>query len=240
MSNRFCESTRFDDPFYSSLPHEMKLAREYIHAKCDNAGVWPPNFSLAEFQIGAKVDWQNFRERLEGAGEILVLRNGSWLIKWFIPQQYGKLNTDPGASNAHKSVLKKLKDYGLNYDSRLGVVSIGGPMEPPRQDPGSGQGQEGKGVSGETATPTAAEVIAYGSSPNASVPPDICQIWWDEHEARPRHASGGYTDKFGVLVFDWKAALRGFAGKWRQNEQQRRSNGRPVTPTPTVDYSNGF
>lgn len=234
MSKRFSETTRFDDAFYASLPIEMKLAREFIAAKCDNAGVWNANPALAEYQLGVKVDWKDFQARLESAGEIVVLSNGSWLIKWFIQQQYGELNMTEKASNAHKAVLKLLREHRIPYPF---PEENEGFMEPPwgsltRQDPGLGK--EGKGC-GET-TPTLPDVLSFASSPQGNVPPDVAEIWWNEHEARPRHASGDYTDKSGCRVMDWKAALRGFSLKWRSNAAQRSGNGniRPEKPQPKI------
>jgi hypothetical protein len=224
---RFCETTRFDDPFYSSLPAEMKLAREYITAKCDNAGVWMPNFALADFQIGMKVEWDDFRARLESAGELMLMSNGSWLIKWFIPTQYGELKD---SVNLHRSVLLLLKKHGLEQSNDGIVMASRCHQTHPRVEVQTEvKVTSGKG-SGENQTPTLEEVTAYGAGPNASVPSHVCEAWWNEHEARPRHASGGYTDKQGALVFDWKAALRGYAGKWRQNDLQRKpaGNGKPT------------
>lgn len=234
---RFCETTRFDDPFYSGLPVEMKIAREYITAKCDNAGVWFPNFTLADFQIGAKVDWQNFSTRLESAGELAVLPNGSWLIKWFIGAQYGELKD---TVNAHRHVLGVLKKHGLSWGNH-GIVI------PSRWDKDTHKDQDPdkdrKEVPEETKsiTPSLETVLAYAASPQGNVPADVAEIWWNEHEQRPRHASGGFLDKNETLVADWKAALRGYALKWRANDHKSTArSSRPAPPARKVDFTGGF
>ncbi len=118
------------------------------------------------------------------------------------------------------------------------VAAAGTPVE------AAGSGKQGGARSSESGrmpllraaaaagTPTEIEVIAYGRSPQGSVPEEICRVWWNEHEARPRHVTGGYTDKSGLLVADWRAALRGFALRWRNYESQRAAgrNGTVTAP----------
>ena len=75
---------------------------------------------------------------------------------------------------------------------------------------------------GRVPTPSLEDVIAYGSGCSGSAPRDCCEAWWYDHEARPRHGTGGYTDKRGVLVGDWRASLRAFAVRWRAIEERDR------------------
>lgn len=81
-------------------------------------------------------------------------------------------------------------------------------------------------------TPTLDEVIAYGRD-QGNVPQNVCEIWWNDHEARPLDIEGRYTDKGGCAVENWKAALRGFSLRWRDNEQKFKMKG-STAPKPSA------
>jgi hypothetical protein len=106
---RFTETTRFEDPWYRKLTPAMKLAWEYLYAKCDNAGVIDLDREGAEFHIGATVDWSEFL-LLCGPKRIAVLENGKWWLLKFIEFQYGKLSNK---SAPHRKVLSLLEQHGL-------------------------------------------------------------------------------------------------------------------------------
>jgi hypothetical protein len=105
---RFSDTSRFSEPWYSELPPEMKVAWEYIWATCDNSGVWTPNYPLADFQIGKKVDWQKLKTLL--AGKVSELKSGKWFLPDFIKTQCGKLNPE---SRPHMAVITLLRGHGL-------------------------------------------------------------------------------------------------------------------------------
>lgn len=105
---RFSDTARFSEPWYFSLPPEMKVAWEYLWAMCDNSGVWTPNFVLADMQIGKKVDWDKFTAALEG--RIFKLENGKWFMPDFTKIQCGKLNPE---SRPHMAVIQLLRVHGL-------------------------------------------------------------------------------------------------------------------------------
>ena len=46
---RFTEALKWRDPWFLDLSVDGKLAFWYIVENCDNAGVWEPNFRLANF-----------------------------------------------------------------------------------------------------------------------------------------------------------------------------------------------
>lgn len=75
---------------------------------------------------------------------------------------------------------------------------------------------------GTVPTPSLEEVIAFGSGLSGDAPPECCEKWFFEHDARPRHPTGGFTDRHGTLVSNWKSSLRGFAVSWRSNEERER------------------
>lgn len=114
---RFTETTKFDDPWYYHLQPLFKLAWEYVLTKCDAAGVWDPNFGLAEYQIGGKVKWKEFLEKCDE--RIAVLPNGKWWITGFIAFQYGKLSKD---CRPHLKVYEALNKHGIEFDENQALV----------------------------------------------------------------------------------------------------------------------
>ena len=93
-----------------NLSSSEKIAFSYIKDKCDNAGVWIPNFKLAEFLIGEKIDWNNLIEKVND--NIQVLECGKWWISEFCDFQYGNLIED-SPNRAHQSYVNLLKKHNL-------------------------------------------------------------------------------------------------------------------------------
>jgi hypothetical protein len=85
-----------------------KMAVMYLFAKCDAVGVWVPNYKLANFQLGAEVDWETLPEKCNG--NIEVLANGKWWLKDFCEFQYGALREE---CKPHASYLSLLRKHGL-------------------------------------------------------------------------------------------------------------------------------
>lgn len=211
-----------DEAWYCDLTTEQKVIFEYMWAKADCAGVWSVNKRLAEIHLGSKFDWQAFGAAC--GARLVELDVERWMFRDFLVVNYEKLSRE---CRAHIPVFKALDRHRIPISDSYCEIPDSYPDSPDstRQDK-----TRRKEVQEETiSTPTLSEVMDYGTGPNGSVPPDVCEIWWNEHEARPRHASGGYTDKSGCLVFDWRAALRGYGQKWRNNDGQRRHNGAGAT-----------
>lgn len=79
---------------------------------CDMAGAWYVDFDMASFQMKAKVDPQKALAAFESQIEI-ICGGEKWLIKDFIPFQYGKFSE---TSAVHKSVKRCADAQGLtNY-----------------------------------------------------------------------------------------------------------------------------
>lgn len=110
MAKRFTDTNKFDDPWYCELSNEAKVAWEFILAKCDQSGVWEPNFRIAKAYVPG-VDWDNVLH--EFGDRILVLPDGKWWVKKFIKFQYGKLSK---ACKPHAPVFAALEKHGINID----------------------------------------------------------------------------------------------------------------------------
>jgi hypothetical protein len=108
MSKRFTDTAIWDKPWFRMLAPCDKCAMRYIFDKCDNVGVWVPDFEAAEFFIGDKINWEALPNKVNG--NIVVLDNGKWYLTDFCDFQYGELKeTNP----PHRSYIKLLEKHGL-------------------------------------------------------------------------------------------------------------------------------
>ena len=111
MSKRFTDNGMWDRPWFRKLRPTEKCAIRYILDKCDNVGVWIPDFETAEFFIGGKVDWDML---IKGChGNLEILDNGKWWVIDYIRFQHGDLFSG-SQSNACLSYLKLLQEHGLD------------------------------------------------------------------------------------------------------------------------------
>jgi len=116
MAKRFIDTELWTRQWYQDLPPIQKLAFRYLLDNCDNVGVWKPNPKLAEFQIGAPVDWEGLCEAANG--NIEILPSGKWLLVDFCAFQYGKLRENCAP---HRSYMKLLEKHGL-HERVLGTL----------------------------------------------------------------------------------------------------------------------
>jgi len=98
----------FDKPWFIELTPDEKCAFMFIKDRCDNVGVWVPNFKIAETIIGAPINWDLLIQKVNG--NIIILENGKWWMPDFCDFQYGKLKEN---CIPHKSYIVLLKKYGL-------------------------------------------------------------------------------------------------------------------------------
>ncbi len=108
MAKRFTSTDKWKDTWFQSLPLKYKCFWIYLLDECDNSGVWKPNISLAQFQIGEPFEEIEIKRTL--ADRIEVLSSGYWFISKFIEFQYGELSPD---CKPHQSVIKQLKTHGI-------------------------------------------------------------------------------------------------------------------------------
>lgn len=219
---RFSDTKRMEETWYCEMSLAQRCVFEFIWAKADCAGVWSVNKKFAEMCLGEKLDWPAF---VAACGSRLVeLDTEHWWLADLIPVNCGKLSRE---CKAHLPIFASIEKHRLRRHLDSYSIAIGTLQEKETdKEPTSG-----KGVLGENQTPTLAEVLGYASSPQGNIPADVAEIWWNEHEARPRHSSGGYTDKSELLVLDWKAALRGYSLRWRNNETKAM---KPKTNDPKI------
>lgn len=219
MSKRFTETGKWDDPWYASLPFKHKLAWEYMLSKCDNAGVWSPNFALADFQIGTKIDWDEFLKSL--GAKVRVIRSDKWWIPAFIRFQYGRLSDQ---ARVHLSVLRLLESHGLLSAYNQWVsdgIAMGSGSHPDgiaipqeqRQEKEQGQEQD---TAGRSLPPSVPDVSAYGREIGFAI---------DAQKFCDFYASKGWMIGKNKMK-DWRACVRTWKSQdnsapFRQPDAQR-------------------
>jgi hypothetical protein len=107
MFKRFHDVEKWDRPWYRKLSPAEKCAWDFITCKCDNVGVWIPDFESAEFYIGEAVDWESFTNHVNG--NIHVMDNGKWWLADFCRFQYPELeeSTNSRPLLSYIALLKK-------------------------------------------------------------------------------------------------------------------------------------
>lgn len=109
MSKRNTETEKWRDPWFRKLTPADKLAWLYMVDVCDIAGVWDPDFEMANFAIGTEPDWEGLPERL---GERLeVIEGGKWHLTKFVEFQCGKLSE---GSHFHRKVIETMESHGIS------------------------------------------------------------------------------------------------------------------------------
>lgn len=109
MSKRFRDREIWQKPWYRKLSPEDRGAWDYLADRCDNVGVWVPDFEAAKFYINGKPDWENLPGKCNG--NIKILDSGKWFLVDFCRFQYGELKQ---SNRAHASYLALLRKHGIN------------------------------------------------------------------------------------------------------------------------------
>lgn len=110
MSKRFTDTNIWDKEWFMDLHPAEKTAFFYIKDKCDNVGVWSPNFKSANFHIGCEIDWGKLIKHSHG--NIIILENKKWFIKDFCEFQYGGIDFN-SSSKPILSYIKQIEKHKL-------------------------------------------------------------------------------------------------------------------------------
>lgn len=108
MSKRFCDTQIWEKEWFMKLTPKLKCLWRYLVDRCDQSGVWEPNWQLATIYIGDKVsqlDLQSFGDHIE------ILPTGKIFIPDFIHFQYGRLSE---SSPAHKPIFRAIEKNSLS------------------------------------------------------------------------------------------------------------------------------
>lgn len=111
MSKRLTDTEIWDKPWFRKLSPAEKCAVNYIKDRCDLAGVWVPDFELAEMFIGEKIDWEALPAKINN--NVHILENGKWWLPDFVSFQCGCMPEEETANRAHRGYVAQLKKHGL-------------------------------------------------------------------------------------------------------------------------------
>lgn len=107
MSKRFTDTEIWDKAWFMALKPVHKCLMKFLHDKCDNAGIWSPNWVLASTCIGEEVTIKD----LDSLGsQVEVMPTGKVFIPSFIEFQYGELSEK---CIPHLKVISLLKKHNL-------------------------------------------------------------------------------------------------------------------------------
>lgn len=149
------KSTRWQEPWFMALPSELKLLWVYVCDTADAAAVWIVNKGLAEYQIGARMDWGLAIESFKG--QILVLSAGEkWYLKEVLSSQHP---AGLGACKFHTSIKRLLITHKVDQQAWPGggvmVVPEVLPTQHNTTSSPSSSGVVGGGAEGVRPEPTA-------------------------------------------------------------------------------------
>lgn len=106
---RFTETEIWDKEWFMKLSPKHKCLLKFIFDKCDNAGVWSPNWILATACVN-DVDPCTVDDLLALGNQVEVMPDGKVFVPDFIEFQYGRLSED---CKPHLKVINLLKKYNL-------------------------------------------------------------------------------------------------------------------------------
>lgn len=121
MAKRFTATEKWADRWFRRLPPEQKLGWLYLVDVCDLAGVVELDPELAEFQIGAEVNWQALID--DSGGRIRLLNSGKLWVTKFVGFQCRQV-TEESKSAPIRAVVAALKSHGLWEEFFKGVETL--------------------------------------------------------------------------------------------------------------------
>jgi hypothetical protein len=195
MAKRFTDTDKWKKKFLRGLQAPYKLLWLYILDECDHAGVWIVDFDVARLRLDEDVFED---EALKAFGDkIFKIDNGErWLILDFIEFQYGKLKE---TNNAHISVIKTLKKYGIWYEDKLLVEDLISPSQGAKdmdKEKDKDKDKEKEGVEKKFNPPTIEDFKNYFEANGYSK--DLAERAWKGY------SEADWKDSKGNKVKNWK------------------------------------
>lgn len=106
MAKRFTGTDKWSKAWFCALNNDEKVIWMYILDKCDHAGFFNKNYTLASFETKCAVNDEVLNKIFQH--KIIHINEQKCWIRSFVSYQYGSLNDNV---KAHKSVLTLLKKY---------------------------------------------------------------------------------------------------------------------------------
>lgn len=115
MPKRFVDTDIWEKEWFMSLTPTEKCLVKYVRDKCDIAGIWKPNYTLASYVIGDKVT-EEILTNIDNGKQFKALSDRKILCIDFVRFQYGnELNP---SSPIHKKVIDLLSRYDVDYQTK--------------------------------------------------------------------------------------------------------------------------
>ncbi len=130
---RFIDTDLWLKPWFRKLKPCEKAAWVYLTTRCDNVGVWTPDFEIADIFIGEPVAWDKFVEKCNG--NIYVMPNNKWWLVSFCEFQHTDLDPESN-SKPIRSYIALLKKHNLWITYTKGMDNFQG------KGKGKGKGTE--------------------------------------------------------------------------------------------------
>lgn len=121
MAKRFTDTEIWDKAWFMELDPYLKCFVKYVRDKCDVAGIWNPNYTLATLLIGTKVNEDDLLN-IDNGKQFEKLPDGKIYCVDFVEFQYG--NSLSTTSPIHKKVLDLLDKYSIKYNTKVTEVKI--------------------------------------------------------------------------------------------------------------------
>lgn len=118
MAKRFRDTEIWDKDWFMKLSCKHKCLISFIFDKCDVAGIWEANWTLASLYVGQKCtesDLSFFTPHIK------TIRPGKILVLDFIYFQYGRLSEN---SNPHVKIISILKKNNLYQGYLRGTLGV--------------------------------------------------------------------------------------------------------------------
>jgi len=113
MPKRFTDTELWDKQWFMDLSAKHKCYVKYVRDKCNIAGIWNPNYTLASVYIGEKVT-QDELLSIDNGKQFDLLNDGKIYCIGFIEFQYG-ISLNPN-SPIHNKIMEILKKYDIQFD----------------------------------------------------------------------------------------------------------------------------
>ncbi len=108
MPKRFTDTQIWEKEWFMKLSPRHKCLWRYLTERCDQSGVWEPNWQLASIYIGESVSKDDLKQF---GNHIETLPTGKVFIPDFINFQYGNLSEN---SPAHKPIFRAIQKNNLS------------------------------------------------------------------------------------------------------------------------------
>ena len=144
MAYRFTDTDKWGDNWFCELSPISKLLFMYLCDNCDIAGIYEINIRKICFDIGIDTDvCKNSLNELRSRYFISNDKRFLYLKNFIRHQKNYPLNEN---NNAHRGILKRLRDNEQLFEDQYKTDTFLAPNEPLRRGTGKGKGK-GKGIS---------------------------------------------------------------------------------------------